>query len=45
MTEEGKPVEVSRRIEAPAALIFEILANPLGLIRFDGQVAYVDYAA
>jgi hypothetical protein len=28
MGEESKGVEVSRRIEAPATLIFEILANP-----------------
>jgi hypothetical protein len=28
MAEASKPLEASRRIEAPAALIFEILANP-----------------
>jgi hypothetical protein len=37
MTEEGKQVEVSRRIEAPAAVIFEILANPQRHIDFDGS--------
>jgi hypothetical protein len=37
MTEEGRPVEVSRRIEAPAAVIFEILANPHRHIDFDGS--------
>jgi hypothetical protein len=37
MTEEGKPVEVSRRIQAPAALIFEILANPQRHTDFDGS--------
>jgi len=37
MTEESKPVEVSRRIEAPAALIFEILANPQRHVDFDGS--------
>jgi len=37
MTEESKPVEVSRRIEAPAALIFEILANPQRHMDFDGS--------
>ncbi len=37
MTEEGKLVEVSRRIEAPAALIFEILANPQRHEDFDGS--------
>src|ERR1035438_5882506 len=37
MTEESKLVEVSRRIEAPAALIFEILANPQRHIDFDGS--------
>ena len=30
-------VEVSRRIEAPAALIFEILANPQRHMDFDGS--------
>jgi hypothetical protein len=28
MAEKRKPIEVSRRIEAPAALIFKILASP-----------------
>src|SRR5580658_5910555 len=37
MTEESKPVEVSRRIDAPAALIFEILANPQRHMDFDGS--------
>jgi hypothetical protein len=37
MTEESKPVEVTRRIEAPAALIFEILANPQRHMDFDGS--------
>ena len=37
MTAECKPVEVFRRIEAPAALIFEILANPQRHIDFDGS--------
>src|ERR1700678_1834471 len=37
MTEERKSVEVSRRIEAPAALIFEILANPQRHAGFDGS--------
>jgi hypothetical protein len=37
MTEESKPVEVSRRIEAPAARIFEILANPQRHMDFDGS--------
>jgi hypothetical protein len=37
MTEEAKPVEVSRRIEAPATLIFEILSNPQRHVDFDGS--------
>jgi hypothetical protein len=37
MTEERKTVEVSRRIEAPAAHIFEILANPQRHMDFDGS--------
>jgi len=37
MSEESKPVEVSRRIEAPAELIFEILANPQRHMDFDGS--------
>jgi hypothetical protein len=37
MAEESKPVEASRRIEAPAALIFEILANPRRHTDFDGS--------
>jgi uncharacterized protein YndB with AHSA1/START domain len=37
MTEETKPVEVSRRIEAPAALIFEILSNPQRHMDFGGS--------
>jgi len=37
MEEETKSVEVSRRIEAPAALIFGILANPQRHLDFDGS--------
>ena len=37
MAEKSKPVEVSRRIEAPAALIFKILANPQRHVDFDGS--------
>ena len=37
MTDETNPVEVSRRIEAPAAVIFEILANPRRHMEFDGS--------
>ena len=37
MTTECKPVEVSRRIEAPAARIFEILADPQRHVDFDGS--------
>jgi uncharacterized protein YndB with AHSA1/START domain len=37
MTEEAKQIEVSRRIEAPAARIFEILANPQRHTDFDGS--------
>ena len=37
MTEESNLVEVSRRIEAPAALIFKILANPQRHVDFDGS--------
>ena len=37
MAEESKPVEASRRIEAPAPLIFEILANPQRHMDFDGS--------
>ena len=37
MAEEIKPVEVSRRIEAPVALIFKILANPQRHMDFDGS--------
>ena len=37
MAEENKPVEVSRRIEAPAARIFKILANPQRHKDFDGS--------
>lgn len=37
MAEERKLVEVSRRIEAPAALIFGILANPQRHVDFDGS--------
>jgi hypothetical protein len=34
---ESKPVEVSRRIEAPATLIFKILADPQRHVDFDGS--------
>jgi hypothetical protein len=37
MANESEPVEVSCRIEAPAALIFEILANPQRHMDFDGS--------
>jgi hypothetical protein len=37
MAEESKTVEVSRRIEAPAHLIFKILANPQRHMDFDGS--------
>jgi hypothetical protein len=37
MAEETKAVEVSRRIEAPAASIFKILANPQRHMDFDGS--------
>lgn len=37
MSEKNEPVEVSRRIEAPAATIFEILANPQRHTDFDGS--------
>jgi hypothetical protein len=37
MAEERKPVEVSRRIEAAAAVIFKILANPQRHMDFDGS--------
>ncbi len=37
MREENKRIEVSRRIEAPAAVIFEILANPQRHMDFDGS--------
>ncbi len=37
MVEESKPVEVSRRIEAPATHIFEILSNPQRHVEFDGS--------
>jgi hypothetical protein len=37
MSEESKPIEVSRRIEAAAAPIFEILANPHRHMDFDGS--------
>jgi len=37
MSEEGKPIEVSRRIQAPAAPIFELLANPNRHMDFDGS--------
>ncbi len=37
MSEESKQVEVARRIEAPPAPIFEILANPQRHMDFDGS--------
>jgi hypothetical protein len=37
MAEESKQVDVSRRIEAPAARIFSILANPQRHADFDGS--------
>jgi hypothetical protein len=37
MADGGRPIEVSRRIEAPAALIFAILANPQRHTEFDGS--------
>jgi hypothetical protein len=37
MGEENKRVEASRRMEAPAARIFEILANPQRHMDFDGS--------
>ena len=37
MTAESKPVEVSRRIDAPAARIFGILTNPHRHVEFDGS--------
>ena len=37
MSEERRPIEVSRRIEAAAAPIFEILANPHRHMDFDGS--------
>src|SRR5580693_2928304 len=37
MAEEPKQVEVSRRIAAPAHVIFEILANPRRHMHFDGS--------
>jgi hypothetical protein len=37
MSEEGNSIEVSRRIEAAAASLFEILANPQRHTDFDGS--------
>jgi hypothetical protein len=37
MAEESKQVDVSRRIEAPAARIFNILSNPQRHADFDGS--------
>jgi hypothetical protein len=37
MSDDGKAVEVSRRIGAPAAVIFEYLANPHRHMEFDGS--------
>jgi hypothetical protein len=37
MTMDGGPLEVSRRIEAPASLVFAILASPQRHKEFDGS--------
>ena len=37
MAEESKLVKASRRIQAPAALIFKILASPQRHMDFDGS--------
>ena|ERR1700690_1985092 len=37
MAEESKRIEASRRIEAPAEVIFEILADPQRHMDFDGS--------
>src|ERR1700690_1986279 len=37
MAKVSKPIEVSRRIEAPAALVFKSLANPQRHVGFDGS--------
>ena len=37
MAAQSTPVEVTHRIEAPAALIFKILANPRRHVDFDGS--------
>jgi hypothetical protein len=37
MSEEIEPLEATRRIEAPAAVIFEILSNPQRHMDFDGS--------
>ncbi len=37
MAQERKSVDVSRRIEAPAALLFKILADPKRHVDFDGS--------
>lgn len=37
MPEDRTPIEISRRIEAPAARIFEILADPRRHTDFDGS--------
>jgi uncharacterized protein YndB with AHSA1/START domain len=37
MTQERKSVEASRRIQAPVALIFEVLADPERHVDFDGS--------
>jgi hypothetical protein len=37
MSEVRKPIEVSRRIKAPAASIFVILSNPQRHMDFDGS--------
>ena len=37
MADESKPVEVSRRIEAPASRVFDLLSNPQRHVEFDGS--------
>ena len=37
MSEQIRPIEVSRKIGAPAASIFEVLANPQRHLDFDGS--------
>lgn len=37
MSTESKPIEVARRIDAPASAIFEVLAHPQRHMDFDGS--------